>query len=129
MDDGSLEDVEIQIGHVVEMFKTKGESLVPRGVSQAVDAVTVFLSEEEAPVPGIDRETPEHGFSNFVGERDDDTRHPRGVDRQGPAEVEAGELTRPGAERAGAQHYQAAPGDGGGGAWTGKGGRPPADPK
>src|SRR5258705_13989310 len=108
MDDGSLEDVEIQIGHVVEMFKTKGESLVPRGVSQAVDAVTVFLSEEEAPVPGIDRETPEHGFSNFVGERDDDTRHPRGVDRQGPAEVEAVDLTRRGAQRAGAQHYEPA---------------------
>src|SRR5207245_3143917 len=100
--------VERQRGPTEEVVQPDGDRLEPRVISQAIDAIAVLLAEEKAPAPWIDREAPENGPSDLVGERDDDARHTRGVDRQGRAEVEAVDLARRLTGRPGAQHHEPA---------------------
>src|SRR5262244_3298509 len=90
------------------MVQPDGDRLQARLVGQAIDAIAVLLAEEDAPASRIDREASEHGLSNLVGERDDDARNTRGVDRQGRAHIEAVDFTGRVAEPAGAQHHQPA---------------------
>src|SRR5207247_2811133 len=107
-EDGLPATVERQRGPAEEVVQPDGDRLKPRLIAQPIDAIAILLAEEQAPAAGIDREAPENGLSNLVGERDDDARHTRGVDRQRRAEVEAVDLTGGGAGRPGAQHDEPA---------------------
>ena len=101
--------VERKRGPAEEVVQPDDNRLEALVASQAINAVAVLLSEEEIPSP-VDRETPEHRLARLAGEGDHDTRHPSRVDRPGPAEIQAIDLTGRVSEPPRAQHDESAAG-------------------